>query len=98
MAKRVTDNDIQMFNELYYKYKTYAEVARQTGFSATTVKKYIISHWRPTESLKIKHLSESDIPPISIDCFKNLDNWGTLCELSESEIEEIKLLWEELSI
>lgn len=98
MAKKVSDNDIQIFNELYYKYKTYAEVARQTGFSATTVKKYIIPNWRPTELLNIRHLSESDIPQISIECFKNQENWGSLCELTESEIEEIKNLWEELSI
>ena len=43
MATKVTQEDKIRMNELYLKYKTYAEVARQTGFSASTVKKYIIS-------------------------------------------------------
>ena len=37
MAK-VTNEDIVRFNELYAKLKTYAAVARETGFSASTVK------------------------------------------------------------
>ena len=41
MASKVTNEDILRINELYYKHKTYAEVARQTGFAASTVKKYI---------------------------------------------------------
>ena len=42
MASKVTNEDILRINELYYKHKTYAEVARQTGFAASTVKKYVI--------------------------------------------------------
>ena len=41
MASKVTNEDILRINELYYKHKTYAEVARQTGFAASTVKKYV---------------------------------------------------------
>ena len=37
MSKRVTNEDILIFNEIYYKTKNYAQVARETGFSASTV-------------------------------------------------------------
>ena len=42
MARKVTEEDKILINELYIKLKTYAAVARETGFSPTTVKKYII--------------------------------------------------------
>ena len=45
MASKVTNEDILRINELYYKHKTYAEVARQTGFAASTVKKYVDKNW-----------------------------------------------------
>ena len=41
MARKVTTDDIKQFNELYYKYKSYAEVARITGWSSSTVSKYV---------------------------------------------------------
>ena len=55
MASKVTNEDIVRINELYYKYKTYAEVARQTGFSAGTVKKYVIANWQPVIKENIIH-------------------------------------------
>ena len=42
MARKVTEEDKILMNELYLKLKTYAAVARETGFSPTTVKRYII--------------------------------------------------------
>lgn len=41
MARRVTPADIIEFHRLYAKYGTYAEAARYTDFSASTVRKYI---------------------------------------------------------
>ena len=41
MARRVTPADIIEFHRLYTKYGTYAEAARYTDFSASTVRKYI---------------------------------------------------------
>lgn len=52
MANKVTESVKIEFNELYLKYKTYAEVARQTGFSASTVKKYIIPNFVSRENIK----------------------------------------------
>jgi hypothetical protein len=47
MASKVTNEDILRINEIYYKTKVYAETARQTGFSASTLKKYVIPGWQP---------------------------------------------------
>ena len=41
MAKRVTPAEIVLFHKLYSQYHNYAEVARQTGRSASTIAKYI---------------------------------------------------------
>lgn len=54
MAKRVTQDDIIKFNILYKQIGTYAGVARKTGFSAGTVRKYIIQNFEePKEEEKI---------------------------------------------
>lgn len=45
MANKVTPDDILQMNTLYLELKTYAAVARKTGFSAGTVKKYIIPNF-----------------------------------------------------
>ena len=54
----VTDNDKIQFNELYLQCGTYAEVARRTGFSASTVKRYIIPRAWILQLLKQRILSE----------------------------------------
>ena len=100
MASKVTNEDILRINELYYKHKTYAEVARQTGFSAGTVKKYIISGWQPVVVENIKRFDIVNLPNFeeAVEIFRGIDNYGNLCVLTEHEIEEIKELWEELAI
>ena len=47
MAKKVTQDDILQMNLLYLELGTYAAVARKTGFSAGTVKKYIAENFTP---------------------------------------------------
>ena len=42
MAKKVQPDDIQKMLELYQSLGTYAAVAREVGFSASTVRKYIL--------------------------------------------------------
>lgn len=47
MAKRITPEEILTFHKLYAQYHTYAEVARITGRSASTVSRYINSKNNP---------------------------------------------------
>ena len=100
MASKVTNEDILRINELYYKYKTYAEVARQTGFAASTVKKYVDKNWEPVVLEEIITFKMEDIPDFkeAVKCFQGVDNYGDLCVLTEQEREEIKELWRELAV
>lgn len=100
MASKVTNEDILRINELYYKYKTYAEVARQTGFSASTVKKYVKPGWQPVAAENIIHFDIAQLPDFqeAVEIFRGIDNYGNLCVLTEHEAEEIKELWGELAV
>ena len=100
MASKVTNEDILRINELYYKHKTYAEVARQTGFSASTVKKYVILNWAPVATENIQKFDGSSLPHFTkaVEIFRGVSNYGNLCVLSEKELEEIGALWGELAV
>ena len=97
---RVTSEDILRMNEIYYQTHVFAEVARQTGFSASTVRKYVDTKWAPVVSEEIITFNMNDIPDFkeAIKCFRGIDNYGELCVLTEQEHEEIKELWKELAI
>lgn len=98
MASRVTNEDIIRINELYYKYKTYAEVARQTGFAASTVKKYVIPGWQPVVETEIIRFDISELPDSPHPGFVGLNNYGELCVLTNDEKEELRGLWEEMAV
>ena len=100
MAKRVTNEDILKFNEIYYRTKTYAEVARETGFSASTVKKYIDKNWQPVITENIIKFDIALLPDFqeAVKIFRDIDNYGNLCVLTAYEQEEIKELWKELAV
>lgn len=94
---RVTQDDIKRFNELYYKYKTYAEVARQTGFSAGTVSKYVDKNYVPVDDTK-KKIFDGEVNDSNFDILTATDAWGALLTLSEEELKGLKELWNELAI
>lgn len=98
MANKVTNEDILRINEIYYKTKVYAETARQTGFSASTVKKYVIPGWKPVVAEDIQRFDIKDLPKLDVSIFKGINNYGNLCVLTENEQEEIKDLWKELAV
>ena len=99
MARKVTTDDIKQFNELYYKYKSYAEVARQTGWSSSTVTKYIDKNYTPVIEAEIKRFNvATDLPEFDSDIFANTEDWGTLLVMSEEELDEMVDLWKELAI
>ena len=73
-----------------------SQVARETGFSAGTVKKYIIPDWKPIDENTIQKFNQP-LPEFDTSIFR-LKNWGKLCELSDEEKIEVKKLQEEISI
>lgn len=99
MANRVTPDDIKRINELYYVTKVYAEVARQTGFSPSTVKKYVDKNWKPAQK-PTEEFNMNSLPhySVALEVFKDYEDYGALCELSDEEKKEIKELWTELSV
>ena len=100
MANKVTNEDILRINELYYQYKTYAVGARQTGFAASTVKKYVTPNWQPVATENIVHFNLEQLPDLkeAVEIFRGIENYGFLCQLTSLEKEEIKELWKELAV
>ena len=95
---RVTSKDILRMNEIYYKTHVFAEVARQTGFSASTVRKYVDVNWKPIENKNIIKFNMNDLPEFDTTCFKGIENYGDLCVLTEREQDEMKELLKELVV
>ena len=98
MARKVTAEDIKQFNELYFKYKSYAEVARQTGWSASTISKYVDKNYHPVVQTEVKRFNREDLPEFSTELFEGVANLGEVCVYSTDEMVEIVTLWEEIAI
>lgn len=97
MARRVTIDDIRQMNEIYYQCKSYAETARQTGWSASTVRTYIDKNFSPLLEDNIHRFNpDTEMPEFSTAMFEKVENLGDLCELSEDEQVEIVELWREI--
>lgn len=90
--KRVTDKDVLNINILFLQYKNKAEVARQTGFSASTIAKYIIPNFSiPSDEATNQKIEE---PEIDLSIFR-IDNWDQLTLLTIDENIAIKELRKE---
>lgn len=98
IMKRVTADDILKFNNLYFQFKNFAEVARQTGFSASTVRKYVDVNWKPVVSESIIKFDMNDLPEFDTTCFKHVGDYGAICILDDEEIAQIHELWKELAV
>lgn len=98
MARKVTTDDIKQFNELYYKHKSYAEVARITGWSSSTVSKYVDKNYQPIAAADIKRFNvNTDLPEFNPEIFA-VENLGDLFVLSEDELVEMIDFHKELAI
>ena len=95
---RVTSEDILRMNEIYYKTHVFAEVARQTGFSASTVRKYVNVNWKPVELDKIIKFDLNNLPEFDTTPFKHVSDYGAMCILDDEEIDQIRELWKELAV
>lgn len=92
----ITQKEIKEINRLYLQLKTYAAVARATGFSPATVKKYIIKDYAETDESNFIRF-DRPLPEFDSSMFRG-DDWGALCLLSEEEEQEIRELWKELEV
>ncbi|MDV3427014.1 MAG: hypothetical protein LIR50_07490 [Bacillota bacterium] len=94
MAKRVTDEDIKLMNEAYLLCGTYSGVAKATGWSASTVKKYIIADYKK----EAKTLEIEIIIPSVEETISSLKNHHELSCLSDEEKQDMKNLWKEVLV
>lgn len=95
-GKRVTDEDIKKFNKLYMLSHNYSAVARITGFTPGTVKRYIIPNYEVVEEQNITRY-EGDLPEFDPATFRGID-WSNICVLTDKEKEDLPDLWKELEI
>ena len=99
MPRRVTMDEVRRMNEIYYKCHSYAETARQVGYSASTVRNYIDPNFNPVIEDEVRRFNpDTDMPQFSTQQFVGVDNYGDLCALSDEEIAEIKELWKEIAV
>ena len=95
-AKRVQADDIVKMNELYKVIGTYAGVAREVGFSAGTVKRYIIADYVPQASMIPIEKREFVVPAMGELVYPK--NWNDFLKLTDEEINDIKELQKNISI
>ena len=92
--KRVGPDDIIKINEAYLACGTYSGAAAATGWSASTVKKYIISDYKSEQKVEAVDI---ELPPIE-EIAERLPPWYDITCLTPDEEKEIKQLWKEMLI
>lgn len=95
-VKRVTEEDIKRFNKLYMLSHNYSAVARITGFTPGTIKRYIIPDYEVVEEQNITRYS-GDLPEFDATSFRGAD-WSNICVLSDEEKKELEEVWKELEL
>ena len=69
------------------------------GFSASTIKKYVVKDFSIPNEAEIKRFSLDDIPDkVDLDIFTSVENLGDLLVMSDEEYDEVKELWKEMSL
>ena len=92
--RRVTEEDIIQMNEAYLLCGTYSGAAKATGWSASTVKKYIISGYTSQIDAAVR---ESMITLPDLDkVVANLMQMAHATMLTSEEALEVTELWKEL--
>ena len=92
--KRVGPDDIIKINEAYLACGTYSGAAAATGWSASTVKKYVISDYKSEQKVEVVDI---ELPPIE-EIAEKLPPWYDITCLTPEEEKEIKQLWKEMLI
>ena len=92
--KRVGPDDIIKINEAYLACGTYSGAAAATGWSASTVKKYVISDYKSEQKVEVVDI---ELPPIE-EIAERLPPWYDITCLTPEEEKEIKQLWKEMLI
>ena len=92
--RRVTEEDIIQMNEAFLLCGTYSGAAKATGWSASTVKKYIISGYTSQIDAAVRE-SMITLPDLD-EVVTNLMQMAHATMLTSEEALEVTELWKEL--
>lgn len=93
MAKRVTPEDIITINETYLLCGSYSATAKATGWSASTVAKYVDKNYKSSVEGAPASPAQS-IEPAALDvALEYLLNHSNLSCLTEQERADMKTIW-----
>jgi len=92
--KRVGPEDIILINEAYLAAGTYSGAAAATGWSASTIKKYIIPDYKSEQKVEVDNI---ELPPLG-EIADKLPPWYDITCLTPEEEKEIKILWKEMIV
>lgn len=93
MARRVDNQAIIEINEAYLACGTLSGAAKATGWSASTVKKYLIPDFKSEQKVEAANI---ELPPIS-KVIEQLQGDNLTC-LRPDEEKEIRNLWKEMLV
>ena len=94
MAKRVTPEDIITINETYLICKSYSATAKATGWSASTVAKYVDKNYVPKDEIGENPHEDVVIQPAELDAAMDyLLSHSNLSCLTEQERADMKEIW-----
>ena len=94
MAKRVTEQDIIDMNEAYLLCGTYSGVAKALGWSASTVKKYIIEGYQSKGATGEIPSTKIFVEPAAVDeAIEYLLNHSNLSCLTDQEKKDMAAIW-----
>ena len=94
--RRVTEEDIIQMNEAYLLCGTYSGAAKATGWSASTVKKYIISGY--TSQIDAAAQESMITLPDLDEVVTNLKQMVHATMLTSEEVLEVTELWKEMIV
>lgn len=86
--KRVSSEDIILINEAYLACGTLTGAAKATGWSTSTIKKYLIPNFKSEQKVEVANI---ELPPINTVLEQLKEN--NLSCLRPSEEEELEALW-----
>lgn len=94
MAKRITPEDIIIINETYLLCKTYSATAKATGWSASTVAKYVDKNYVSKSEIGENPHEDVTIQPADLDAAMDyLLSHSNLSCLTEQERVDMKTIW-----
>lgn len=91
--KRVTQEDIILINEAYLACGTLSGAAKATGWSPSTIKKYLIPNFKSEQKIEVNHI---ELLPINT-VIEQLTSSNLTC-LRPDEERELKQLWAEMIV